>query len=209
MKLLEKFLKSEIGVKPKEYINKFEQYEEKLFEWNQKVNLVSRKLESIENQIFNSIFFLTKYGLLGTEKVFDLGTGGGFPGIPLKILYPDIILVLNDSVKKKVNAIEDIVNSMDFKYVECVSDRAELVSKQSKFNKKFDVVISKSVSTITDLYTWSKSLMNENGHLICIKGGSMDKEISEFKTKFKKVSVDLIEFEFDPIYMIFSYVLTK
>ena len=89
MKSLSVFLEKELYItNTNVLISQFEKYEELLLNWNKKLNLVSRKTTSIEEHILNSIFFLTKYKFNGNENIIDIGTGGGFPGIPLKIIYP-------------------------------------------------------------------------------------------------------------------------
>ena len=203
MKILSVFLEKELCITNTDVlISQFEKYEEFLLCWNKKLNLVSRKTTSIEELILNSIFFLTKYKLNGNESIIDIGTGGGFPGIPLKILYPDMKITLLDSIKKKVKALDDIIVNMNFKETKAVRSRAEDLSKEQDYNKKYDIVISKTVATIDKLYEWGNVFLNENGKMICIKGGDISDELDKFKKKNPHIRYEIISFTFDDEYKI-------
>lgn len=202
MEKLKTFLEKELHLESKEFLPHFKQYEKLLLEKNRTVNLVSRKLESIENQILNSIFFLTNFSLRENSKLLDGGTGGGFPGIPLKILKPHLQITLNDSIQKKVRALEDIVKKMQLNDVQLVHSRIESLSADNHFNKKFDYVIFRAVSTLDKLYQWSKELLTNNGMMLAIKGGNISAEIDILKKKFPTVSLNVIEYNFDFFYNI-------
>lgn len=183
-------------------MEKFTEYEKYLLEWNQKINLMSRKTTSIETHILNSVFFLKKYDLPLNLKIADVGTGGGFPGIPLKILRSDLQMTLIDSIGKKINVVQDIILKMNLTNIDSVTSRAEDLTKQKPFYKTYDAVISKSVSTIDNLWNWGKNLLNPEGEMICIKGGDLSEEILALKEKFRHIEYRIIEFEFDPVYVI-------
>ena len=201
MELLEQFLNKEIGAaQTADKLQLFTQYEENLLGWNEKINLVSRKTGSIENHILNSIFFLKKYPLKGNEKIIDIGTGGGFPGIPLKILYPEIELTLLDSIQKKTMVLNDILANMALK-AEVLTGRAEDLSKNPNYKAQFDVVISKAVSTLNNLYSWGHGFLNTQGKMICLKGGTLDSELSELSLK-NKVKTETIEYSLPSEYNI-------
>jgi 16S rRNA (guanine527-N7)-methyltransferase len=203
MKLLSVFLEKELCITNTDIlISQFEKYEELLLDWNKKLNLVSRKTTSIKEHILNSIFFLTKYKLNGNENIIDIGTGGGFPGIPLKILYPEINLTLVDSIQKKVKALDDIVVKMNFKETKTVCSRAEDLSNKKNYSKKFDIVISKTVAPLDKLYKWGKSFLTENGKTICIKGGDISDEINSFERENQNTKFNVIDYKFDSVYNI-------
>jgi len=123
MNLLKKFLEEELSISGERVIKEFNDYNKYLTEWNSKVNVISRKNESIENIVLNSIFFLTKYKFNSRAKVVDIGTGGGFPGIPLKILFPDTEITLCDSIRKKINVVDDIIKQMGLINAEAICSR--------------------------------------------------------------------------------------
>lgn len=197
MKRLASFLENELMLTDVSvYINKFEEYQNYLMEWNSKINLISRKAVGIEEHLLNSIFYLTKYKLDSIKKICDIGTGGGFPGIPLSILYPEKEFTLVDSIAKKTNALADICEKMKLKNVEVVNSRAEDLSKK----KYFDAVISKAVASLYNLFSWTNELISDEGVLLCLKGGDISVEVTELKSKTKNIKVNILEFDFPEKY---------
>ena len=195
MELLKRFIEIELKKDSSLFINEFILFEKLLLEWNEKINLISRKSVSAEDHIINSIFFLTKYSFDKVKSVADIGSGGGFPGIPLKILFPEVRITLIDSIKKKVNVQQDITEKMNLKKIEALCGRAEELSVQTKYKSKYDIVISKAVSSLDNLYLWGNKFLNSNGEMICIKGGNIEEEISSLLKLKKNLSVEVINFE--------------
>lgn len=202
METLKKFIAEELLTDPNIYLSNFEKYQNIILDWNNKINLVSRKSKSIEDHILNSIFFLTKFKLHNGQKIADMGTGGGFPGIPLKILYPEIELTLIDSIYKKINVLVDIVIKMNFKNTKAVWSRAEELSNDHNYKNKYDIVISKAVATLDILYLWGKNFLKNDGKMICIKGGDINSEIETLNKLNEKINIEEILFSFDPEYKI-------
>lgn len=202
MKLLEKFIKDELNLNPAIYSDKFLFYEKLILERNKEINLVSRQLASIENQILNSVFFISSYRIPDKSKIVDVGTGGGFPGIPLKILNENIYLLLLDSITKKINVVSDIVSKLNLKNTEIICGRAEDISKKVKFKNNYDFVISKSVAALDRLYNWGNNFLKPNGKMLCIKGGDIKDEIKKLRQKVKSIKTEIISYRFDKIYKI-------
>lgn len=202
MELLKKFLENELGLNPDEYLDKFMHYEELLLEWNRKINLISRKSDSIEGHILNSIFFLTKYKLEGVSRIADIGTGGGFPGIPLKILFPQIEFLLIDSIQKKITVVKDIIESMNLKMIQAKCGRAEIISERNAYEGKFDIVISKAVAPLDQVYEWGRKFLVAEGDMLCIKGGIVDEELTSLKKLRNNFQTRVIDFYFDKEFMI-------
>lgn len=201
MILLKKFV-DEFGITNSEKYVDFCTFNEIILEWNQKVNVISRKNVSTENIILNSVFFLVKYKFNSNAKVLDIGTGGGFPGIPLKILFPDITITLCDSIRKKINVVDDTIKRMNLLNAEAVCSRAEELETNNKYFRKFDYVVSKSVAPLESLFKWGKNLIKEDGLFLCIKGGNMSDEINDLTKRNKSVSVEVIEYSFPDLYYI-------
>ena len=161
------------------------------YDFNKKINLISRKDFDFfyERHVLHSLS-LTKIIYFKDESdIMDLGTGGGFPGIPLAIYYPYVNFFLIDSIKKKTDCLDQIVKKLNLNNVTIINSRAE------DLNLKFDFVISRAVAPMNKLYKWSnKKIKIKSEHkvkngLICLKGGDMENEFKLFKKKCKVYNI--------------------
>lgn len=155
-------------------------------EWNEKINVISRKdVDSLyEKHVLHSLSIAAVFDFVPGMQVLDLGTGGGFPGIPLAIFFPEVKFHLADSIGKKIKVVNAVAEALELKNVTTQHTRAEEIR-----NRKFDVVVSRAVAPLKELWTWSKPLLKKSpvpsqkefytGGLICLKGGDLAKEISE------------------------------
>ncbi|MGO9481118.1 MAG: 16S rRNA (guanine(527)-N(7))-methyltransferase RsmG [Candidatus Kryptoniota bacterium] len=169
----------------------FEKYRELLLSWNSRVNLISRKDEHnfYPHHALNCISFLFNKKLQLKAKILDLGTGGGLPGVPMKILYEDLEITMLDSIAKKNAALADIVNRMQLTNTEVVTGRAEELAKSYAFRGKFDYVISRAAGKLDEVVKWSRGFLKEpealsgntipQGSLIILKGGIIDDELKK------------------------------
>ena len=165
----------------------FEKLFEIYFEINKKINLISRK--DFENFYLHHIIHslsITKFNLIkkSNTKIIDLGTGGGFPGIPLAIYFNKNNFILVDSIKKKINAVNNIIKKINLKNTNCINDRAE------NLNENADVIISRSVSSVDNIIEWTKSSLKTNGKLILLKGGNVNKELKNIRSRFTIYKLD-------------------
>lgn len=153
-------------------------------DWNSKINVISRKdMDSFyEHHVLHSLAIAAQFEFNKGMQVMDLGCGGGFPGIPLAIMFPDAHFHLVDSINKKLHVVSAIAASIGLQNLTVQHTRAEDIK-----NRKFDVVVSRAVAPLKDLWHWSKPLIQKkkadntdmpNG-LICLKGGDLTKEIFE------------------------------
>lgn len=169
-------------------------------EWNEKINVVSRKDidELYLHHVLHSLSIAAYATFSKVTKVIDIGCGGGFPGIPLAIFYPETEFHLVDSIGKKLKVVNEICAAANIKNITTQHTRAEEIK-----NRKFDFAISRAVAPLKDLWFWSKPLLNvglktnvPNG-LISLKGGDLHQEISESRTRPKMLSVyDIFDEEY-------------
>lgn len=164
-------------------IHKFSQLNSLYLNWNTKINVISRKNMNFfyQNHVLHSLVIGKIIQFKPHTKILDIGTGGGFPGIPLSILFPDANFCLIDSIGKKIKVVKNICKTLKLNNVESRIIRAE------KLNQKFHFIISRGVAKISDLMLWSYNLLlkkksfNEfNNGIFCLKGGNLNQELKNF-----------------------------
>ena len=154
-------------------------------EWNAKINVISRKdIDNVyEHHVLHSLaiaeYLRRRYGedVWKGATVLDVGTGGGFPGIPLAMEFPDTNFVLCDSIRKKITVAEAVAQGLGLQNVSCVNARAE------SRGRSFDWVVSRAVTTLSEFYPWVKGRFNRS--ILYLKGGDVNEEISELLRKNK------------------------
>lgn len=182
-------------------IEQFKALEELYKEWNARINVISRKdIDSLyEKHVLHSLAIAATFHLPSGSEIIDIGTGGGFPGVPLAIFFPEVKFHLVDSINKKLKIIEAVKEAIDLKNVTTQHSRAEDIK-----NKKFDFAVSRAVAPLKELWHWSKPLLKgakyevpgENEEtimyqsgLICLKGGDLAQEIFESGTRPKSIEI--------------------
>ncbi len=149
-------------------------------EWNEKINVVSRK--DIENlnlhHVLHSLAIAKTTGFKEGSRILDLGTGGGFPGIPLAILYPSVSFLLVDSTAKKIRVVQEVATALGLKNVEAQHIRVEDIK-----GVQFDFVVTRAVTSLDQLFRWSRRLI-KNKHInalpngiLALKGGNIREEV--------------------------------
>ena len=162
-----------------EQLDQFAQLEELYRDWNQKINVISRK--DIDNlytrHVLHSLAIARMVSFLPDAEVLDLGTGGGFPGIPLAILFPETKFTLIDGTKKKIFVVNEVARSINLTNVQARQIRAE------ELKAKFDFIVTRAVASLDKLLLWSQKLIKKqqnhawpNG-LIALKGGNIEAEV--------------------------------
>jgi len=176
-------------------LKQFEALDALYKDWNSKINVISRKdIDSLyEKHVLHSLSIAAVINFDAGTNIIDIGTGGGFPGIPLAVYFPEVQFHLVDSIAKKLKVVEGVANTIGLKNVTIQHIRAEEIK-----NRKFDFVVSRAVAPLKDLWKWSKPLLKKgntrefhNG-LICLKGGDLAQEIHDSGLRPRMISIEEI-----------------
>jgi 16S rRNA (guanine527-N7)-methyltransferase len=178
-------------------IEKFKQLESLYIYWNQRINVVSRKNinELYINHVLHSLAIAKIINFKNKTKILDVGTGGGFPGIPLAILFPDCNFTLVDSIAKKIHVVDSIVDSLKLDNI-CTS-----VSRVESLNSKHDFIVSRAVTNMSKFLNLTKGRIIKGGHnslnngIIYLKGGNLSEELKNIKNQMYNIS-DYFEEDF-------------
>lgn len=179
--------------------NQFDQLLELYTEWNEKVNVVSRKdIHNIyERHVLHSLGIAKNFQFKAGSKILDVGTGGGFPGIPLAIMFPESNFHLVDSIAKKITVVNGVSESLGLTNITAEQIRAE------KIKDEYDFVVSRAVTRIDVLFRWIRDIISHNHNhefkngLICLKGGDLKEEFAKFKRHYRFYDLsELFEEEF-------------
>lgn len=167
-------------------------------EWNEKINVISRKdIDGLyEKHVLHSLSIAAAFEFSTGMNIIDLGTGGGFPGIPLAIFFPEVHFHLVDSIAKKLKVVEAVAAGCGLQNVTTQHSRVEDIK-----GRKFDFVVSRAVAPLKDLWKWAKPVLkdkNTKAHLtasehvpglICLKGGDLAAEIHESQTRPRMMEI--------------------
>ena len=175
--ILNKYLK-EINIElKKEQTEKFYKYMNLLLEWNEKINLTAiTEPEEVILKHFVDSLTISKY-IEKDSKLVDMGTGAGFPGIPLKILRDDIEITLADSLNKRINFLNEVIKELNLKNIQTVHTRAEEFGKNKKYRESFDIATSRAVANLSTLSEYLIPLVKPSGKTICMKGSEIKEEV--------------------------------
>lgn len=166
--------------------------------WNDRINLVSQKDVSriVSRHVRDSLAFCDSLLLYGTESIMDMGSGGGFPGIPLKIIMPQLQITLLDSKRLKTIFLKDVVGMLGLEGVEVVRERAENLEPKIYYHR-YDAVVSRAVASLKKLWLWSEPLLKPFGKMTAQKGGDLTSEMAEMKLSFPDIAVKEIDMGHD------------
>ena len=178
-------------------IQQFNELKKIYSEWNEKINVISRKdIDSFyEHHVLHSLAIATQFHFPDGYKVLDLGTGGGFPGVPLAIFFPEVHFHLVDSINKKIKVAQEVCRYINLKNVTFAHSRAE-----DQPAAQFDIVVSRAVAPLKQLWDWSKPLLKKKpvtepkklSGLICLKGGDLTQEIAASQLRPQIWEIDKI-----------------
>jgi 16S rRNA (guanine527-N7)-methyltransferase len=181
-------------------VEQFKSLEGLYKEWNAKINVISRKdIDSLyEKHVLHSLAIAAAFEFPAGLEIVDIGTGGGFPGIPLAIYFPEVKFHLVDSIGKKLKIVEAVKEAIGLQNVTTQHGRAQEIK-----NMKFDFAVSRAVAPLKDLLQWSRPLLKSSAYtfesasgqvllhsgLICLKGGDLAQEISDSGAKPRMIEV--------------------
>lgn len=180
-RLQESFQTQKIDVSEKQCKNFFE-YMKLLIEWNEKINLTA----IVEpGQVITKHFLdsLTILNYIGTkqQKIIDVGTGAGFPGIPIKIMDDLSEITLIDSLNKRINFLQEVINKNNLKNIRAIHGRAEDFGQDKLYREKYDVCVARAVAPMNILVEYLLPFARVNGICICMKGANIEEELEEAK----------------------------
>ena len=159
----------------------FQKYYEYLIEKNKVMNLtgITEKEEVIDKHFIDSLGLVVKMDLTKPLTVLDLGTGAGFPGIPLKIAFPNLTITLLDSLNKRIKFLDEVIDLLELTGIETIHGRAEDYAKPGKLIEQFDLCVSRAVANLSSLSEYCIPYVKEGGYFIPYKSGNIDEELKK------------------------------
>jgi len=179
-----------MGIKlTEEQVRQFAQYQQELLAWNQKINLtaLTEEREILIKHFYDSLLGLKAIKWSGEERVLDVGTGAGFPGLPLKLVYPSLSVVLADSLQKRVKFLRHLSGVLGLTGLEIVHGRAEDLGREESYRGKFEVVVSRAVAKLTVLAEYCLPFVRQEGVFLAYKGGDGAQEYEEASLAIEKL----------------------
>lgn len=174
-------------------IEQFDKYMDLLLEWNEKINLtaITEKNQIILKHFIDSLT-ISKY-IENNSKVIDVGTGAGFPGIPLKIYNNTLNITLLDSLNKRINFLNEVINELQLEKIQAIHSRAEDLARNNNYREKFDYAISRAVANLSTLSEYLLPYVKVNGKCICMKGPNINEEVKNSKQALKRLGGEIID----------------
>lgn len=168
---------------------KFIKYRDLLKEWNQKINITSIEddEEIYVKHFLDSILLLSKDNINEKKSIMDVGTGGGFPGYPLKIVNDNYEVTLLDSLRKRIDFLEEVAKDLELKNIELIHGRAEDFGQNKAYREKFDICVSRAVAPLNVLSEYCLPFVKVGGYFAAYKSENISPEIKDSENAIKKL----------------------
>ena len=165
-------------------ISQFLKYYELLVETNKVMNLtaITEFDEVVEKHFLDSLSLCRVYDLKIDAKILDLGTGAGFPGIPLKIAFPNLELVLADSLNKRILFLQEVIDELQLKDIAAIHGRAEDLARDAAYREQYDLCVSRAVANLSTLAEYCLPFVKIGGRFVSYKSGECDEEVQDAKS---------------------------
>lgn len=175
----------------------FRQYFELLIDWNQRINLtaIEDPVDVVDKHFIDSVLTMKVSGSLAGKRLIDVGTGAGFPGVPLKIMAPELSLCLFDSLQKRINFLTELCSSLDFSGVEMVHGRAEEFGRNSDYREQYDLATARAVAKLPVLAELCLPFVKVGGVFIALKGPELEQELNESKKALQEMGGKIMRVE--------------
>lgn len=186
---------NDVGIElSKEQYDKFIKYMRLVQEWNEKINLtaITKDNEFVKKHFIDCIKAFKSDAIKNAESLIDVGTGAGFPGLPIAILSPDTKVTLLDSLNKRINFLNTVVRELELKNVTTIHSRAEDGAKNKALREKFDIATSRAVANMSVLSEFCIPYVRLGGHFIALKGPSVTEELQNSKNALGTLGGKLI-----------------
>lgn len=168
-------------------LDQFDKFYDLLVEWNKVMNLtgITEYQDVVEKHFLDSLSIVKIIDMNQIEYAIDIGTGAGFPGIPLKIAFPDINIVLLDSLNKRIKFLDHIIEELKLDGIRTIHGRAEDYAREAGYREKFDLCVSRAVANLTSLSEYCLPYVRVGGRFVSYKSGDIEQEISENERAIK------------------------
>lgn len=177
------------------HVEHFQKYYALLLEWNQKMNLtaITEESEVVIKHLLDSLSVVKSGKIKWEEKIIDVGTGAGFPSIPLKIVFPKLKATLLDSSKKRITFLEEVINKLGINGIELIHGRAEDIGKDIKYREQFDLSVARAVAPLNVLLEYTLPFVQVGGYFIALKGREVEEEIKSSQKALKELKGEIEE----------------